>query len=203
MSAPSRAAAPPAAPPASPPVPLPAAAAVASVQAKLAKANELKTRGNELFKAGEFRKAAKEYRYVFAYVNGLVSSSDAQMRAYAKQEDMLAEADVKAVDELKRAAYSNLAACYLKLGEFAKARAAAEGALKVDAKDVKSLMRLGLALSGLKEWDKAKKALLDADKLDPRNAAVLLALREWKAAFTAWLAEQNEKERQAFQGKLL
>jgi len=174
-----------------------------SIAGKLAAARGYKEQGNALFRKGEYKKSIKQYRSVFLYTKGLVKASDESMRQYAKQEDVLDKSASDGVDELNRSVYSNLAAVYLKLNRFDEAVDAASHALQLNSKDSKSLLRKGQAYMGLKDWKRAKDTLVEADKLEPKNAAIQSALKEWKTLYAAWSDEMKAKELTTFGGKLL
>lgn len=169
---------------------------------RLREAAELKERGNAFFKAGEFRKAAQQYRRVFAYVDGLVAAGS-DMQQYATPGNVLSKELGERVLETKATTWKNLANVYLRTDEPARALECADKALALVEKDAKAHLRRGQALLRLKRWDKAKTALLRADELQPNDAVVRAELARWQTESRAWREEQSAKERQAFGGKLL
>jgi len=174
-----------------------------STAAKIAVAADYKDKGNAFFRAGELKKAIRQYRTAFLYSKGLVAINDQSMGAYAQPEAKLTQEQTDTVNELNRSCYSNLAACYLKLNTFDKALVAADAALAIKADDVKSLVRKGQACMALKDWKRAKDALVAANEAEPGNAAVVGALKEWKAGYAKWAEEQKQKEMAVYGGKLL
>merc|ERR1712176_144772 len=68
--------------------------------------------------------------------------------------------------------HSNLSLVENNMGEFEKARAAAEAATQEDAQYVKAWWRLGQSLIALHRSDEALEALSKAKKLDPANKAL-------------------------------
>jgi len=81
--------------------------------------------------------------------------------------------DCSTVDNKKRAIFhSNLSLVENNMGEFEKARVAAEAATKEDAKYVKAWWRLGQALIALHRADEALEAFSKAKVLDPTNKAL-------------------------------
>lgn len=103
------------------------------------KAEEHRQKGNELFKAGKFADAIKEY--------------DEGLRR-----------DPKAV-----AIYSNRCATYIKLMEFPTALKDADKCLDLDPKFVKAYARKGNCHHMMKEYHKAMKSYDDGLKIDPDN----------------------------------
>ncbi|GBG30106.1 Peptidyl-prolyl cis-trans isomerase FKBP5 [Hondaea fermentalgiana] len=172
-----------------------------TVAAKIEAATALKNEGNALLQSGELRKAARKYRTVFLYVNGLVGCED-EVAKFTPKEDILASGEEDEIKSLKVATYTNLALAYLKLDEAGKAADVANRALQLDASNIKALVRKGQAFTKLKDFDKAKAALLDAAKRDPENRAVRAELAGWKKAYKAWSDAQREEQKRLFGGAL-
>ena len=172
-----------------------------TTQQKLEKANEIKEEGNKLVKEGQYRKAAKTYRTVFFYVNGLISKENEEMAKFSSS--LLSEEESLKVKELKTTTNTNLALCYLKLEEPEKVIECAEKALKYDPKNAKANLRLGSAYLQLKMWEKAKPYLIAAYNSEPNNVTIKNELKIWKSGYEQWSQEQKMKEKQAFGGKLL
>jgi len=95
------------------------------------------------------------------------------MDAKLLYEKCLTVDDCSAVDNKKRAIFhSNLSLVENNMGEFEKARVAAEAATKEDAKYVKAWWRLGQALIALYQPNEALDAFTKARVLDPTNKAL-------------------------------
>eukprot|EP00531_Pseudo-nitzschia_arenysensis_P010857 CAMPEP_0116142824 /NCGR_PEP_ID=MMETSP0329-20121206/15114_1 /TAXON_ID=697910 /ORGANISM="Pseudo-nitzschia arenysensis, Strain B593" /LENGTH=433 /DNA_ID=CAMNT_0003638085 /DNA_START=49 /DNA_END=1350 /DNA_ORIENTATION=+ len=95
------------------------------------------------------------------------------MDAKLLYEKCLTIEDCSAVDNKKRAIFhSNLSLVENNMGEFEKARVAAEAATKEDTKYVKAWWRLGQALIALHRPDEALEAFSKAKVLDPTNKAL-------------------------------
>lgn len=95
------------------------------------------------------------------------------MDAKLLYEKCLSIDDCSAVDNKKKAIFhSNLSLVENNMGEFEKARVAAEAATQEDAKYVKAWWRLGQSLAALHRQDEALDAFLEAKKLDPTNKAL-------------------------------
>mmetsp|Transcript_11372 Transcript_11372/g.36375 ORF Transcript_11372/g.36375 Transcript_11372/m.36375 type:complete len:220 (+) Transcript_11372:73-732(+) len=170
-----------------------------TVAGKIATANDLKAQGNEMFKAGELGKAASKYRTVFAYVNGLVHSSDA-MNQYATKADRLTDEQQEAVTALKLSVNLNLAAVYIKQGKFDKAATVARKAIEIDADNAKAHLRLGQALMGTKSFDEAKKSLVHGAKLAPQEKLIRAELERWKQESAEWRAANKANAAKMFGG---
>jgi len=99
--------------------------------------------------------------------------SKSWMDAKLLYEKCLTIEECSMVDNKKRAIFhSNLSLVENNMGEFEKARVAAEAATKEDAKYVKAWWRLGQALIALHRHDEALDALTKAKVLDPTNKAL-------------------------------
>jgi len=71
-----------------------------------------------------------------------------------------------------RGCHLNLAMCYLKVEQFEDAVGAANNAIGIDVKNVKAWYRKGIAHMSLNEFPESKDALTEANRLDPKDAAV-------------------------------
>ena len=180
-----------------------AAAPALSTAAKIATAVDYKDKGNALFRAGEFKSAVKQYRFAFLYSKGLIAVDDASMAMYVNEDDKLSRGQTDSVKDLNRTIYSNLSACYLKMGAFDRALENANHALQIKKDDPKSLLRKGQACIALKEWKWAKDALTAALEIEPHNSAIISALKDWKNQYAQWTQDQKQKEIETFGGKLL
>lgn len=103
-------------------------------------------RGNEEFRAGDFSAAVKSYTRCLGMTRGNVT------------------------------AFSNRAAAYLKLREFAKAEADCSSALRLEPAHLKSLVRRASARNGLGRHRAALQDLLAAQTLDPSSSGIRLEL---------------------------
>ncbi|CAI5745696.1 unnamed protein product [Peronospora destructor] len=110
-----------------------------------------KEEGNELFRDGNYKHAAARYVKALTHASKFFD---------------LSESDKAEVDAIKLSLYLNLAQCYLKMENYAKAVANCNEALAVDAKSIKALYRRATA------YEKENKLELAADDV---KAALLLA----------------------------
>merc|ERR1719437_42736 len=103
------------------------------------------------------------------------------MDAKLLYEKCLSIKECSVVDNKKRAIFhSNLSLVENNMGEFEKARVAAEAATQEDATYVKAWWRLGQALIALQRSDEALEALTKAKELDPTNKALKKLLEKTK-----------------------
>jgi len=145
-------------------------------------AKKKKHQGGVLFKDGDYEGAVQRWTQAVAYFDQIWDMTPDQQ---------------KDVTEIKSACYSNLAACYLKLKKYEKARDNCTEVLKIEKENTKALYRRGQAYYYLKEFELAKQDLTQASKLEPNNNDVKKTLKQ----VTDQLTQQKEKEK-AFYGKM-
>mmetsp|Transcript_38870 Transcript_38870/g.87252 ORF Transcript_38870/g.87252 Transcript_38870/m.87252 type:complete len:376 (-) Transcript_38870:225-1352(-) len=73
--------------------------------------------------------------------------------------------------------YANRAQCWLKLGDPEKALKDSQACVDLDGSFVKGHFRKGLALRALERFGEAQLALVEAEKLDPKNQQIQEALK--------------------------
>lgn len=171
-------------------------------QAKIDVGNRYKEEGNEWVKKKEFKKACSSYRKIFGCVSGIISADDAKMSQFVPKGLEISPEEKKIATELLAAAHNNMALCYLKMNEVERALSSASEAVRLSPENAKALLRLGIACTELKQWEKAKAALLKANKLEPDDAVIKKQITLWKEAFAKWSEDQNQKQKDAFGGKL-
>ena len=91
--------------------------------------NVQKMKGNELFKEGRYRDAICEYKKAIMYITG---------HPYYQQK--------KESFVLRTICWSNISACFIKLGMFDEGHEAAQNCLNEDPKNLKSLFRKAYCL---------------------------------------------------------
>ena len=117
-----------------------------------------KDEGNELFRDGNHAHAAMRYVKALAHATKFFDLSDSDAQELAK---------------LKLSLYLNLAQCYLKLENWAKAIANCKDALALDPANPKAYYRRALALEKEKDIDGAAKDVKEALKYAPDDRAIL------------------------------
>merc|ERR550534_3566099 len=71
----------------------------------------------------------------------------------------------KDADLLRKTCFNNISAVYAKMGEWQKSLEKAQKVLELDEKNQKALFRSGVAYRNMREFEKAKVSLLDAQKI--------------------------------------
>ena len=158
---------------------------------KLDKARGYREKGNELFKAGEYKKALQQYARVHAYMGGLIL--DPSMVSYqqaAKVEPPNGQQNLD-IRNMQVAVYSNMGICNLKMKQPAKALVDLDKALKMDSAHGKSLCNKGRAYIALNNLDKAKTFLEEALEMHPDDALI----RKELGRLPALLKKQQAKEK--------
>ena len=165
--------------------------------ALLERAEEIKKKGNALFKAGDYKKAITRFARIRAYT--WVPSGEARqyggMGANASREFQYAETETQQLTRLDQIACGNIAQCYLELGRYRKALdfnakvsgpicdRGCESAERQDREavnpdlHVKALSRPSRCLLAMGDLDGAKDCVLRALGLDPQCGAASHAIR--------------------------
>merc|ERR1719245_798727 len=103
----------------------------------------------------------------------------------------------KDADILRKTCFNNISAVYAKMGDWEKSLEKAQKALEMDEKNQKALFRSGVAYRNMREFEKAKESLLDAQKLGD-SASIRNELRRVEAAASAQRAKDDKRLRRAF-----
>merc|ERR1719419_457272 len=103
----------------------------------------------------------------------------------------------KDADMLRKTCFNNISAVYAKMGDWKKSLEKAQKVLEMDEKNQKALFRSGVAYRNMKEFEKAKESLLDAQKIGD-SASIRNELRRVEAAVTAQRAKDDKRLRRAF-----
>ncbi|XP_022105705.1 peptidyl-prolyl cis-trans isomerase FKBP4-like [Acanthaster planci] len=138
---------------------------------KLSAAEKSKAKGTEYFKAGNYKKAIKQYTKILDYLDSYPDIPEEQKASYK---------------ELVLAGHLNLAMAYIKNKDNAEAVKSCDKALKVDPDNVKGLFRRGQANLAMSDPILAKKDFNRVVELDPENKAaknqVTICLHQIKQA---------------------
>jgi len=129
---------------------------------KIEAAKKRKNQGTVLFKEGDYENAAMRYAQGVAFFDNIFD---------------LSVDEKKEVEDLKLQSYLNLAACWLKLKKYEKARDNCTTVLKMEENNVKALFRRGQANYYLKDFDASCQDLTLANKYDPNNTEVKKILK--------------------------
>merc|ERR1719233_711788 len=103
----------------------------------------------------------------------------------------------KEADMLRKTCFNNISAVYAKMGDWEKSLEKAQKVLEMDEKNQKALFRSGVAYRNMKEFEKAKESLVDAQKIGD-SASIRNELRRVEAAVTAQRAKDDKRLRRAF-----
>merc|ERR1719204_2200943 len=103
----------------------------------------------------------------------------------------------KEADMLRKTCFNNISAVYAKMGDWEKSLEKAQKVLEMDEKNQKALFRSGVAYRNMREFEKAKDSLIDAQKIGD-SASITNELRRVEAAVTAQRAKDDKRLRRAF-----
>ncbi|KAK9815444.1 hypothetical protein WJX72_003733 [[Myrmecia] bisecta] len=137
-------------------------------------AEQVKARGNALFKEGDFQAAHRKYTKALRYLD-----------TESLQTEGLSESDTEGLSTAALACLLNRAACSLKLGKPRDAMKDCSTVLEQQSDNVKALYRRGQAHLAVKEYDEALNDLKMGVKLEPNDKGVkaeLLRVQKAKEA---------------------
>lgn len=160
------------------------------VEERISHATYRKEAGTTLFKEKKWQDAADKYQEGWDF-----------LRTIASPEEMALCRDISLSLLL------NNAAVQLKLEQFGQAASFCNKVLALDTGNVKGLFRRGVALTGTRDFAKAKKDLAAAAKLAPKDKSIRRAFAEAKRALNAANAKAahvvtEEEEAEQFQSFL-
>ena len=143
-----------------------------TVEAKLCKAREHREKGNELFKAGQHKKALLQYARVHAYLHTLIADPSMQQYHQAAGAAKPTLVEKKDIEALQAAAYSNAGICYLKLKQPQQALEQLDKVLAIDPQHGKALCNKGRAWIALNDLEKAESFLREAQGILSDDALI-------------------------------
>ncbi|CAF1097701.1 unnamed protein product [Rotaria sordida] len=144
---------------------------------KLKQSEILKQRGDEFVKGGHYELAVKKYRTVYNY---LLSAS------------LRSSSDIEQSRQLKFASQSNLALCYLKLGDYSPCIRACENALLFDSQNEKCLFRRGQCQLARGNFREAIQDFETVIKVNPSNVVAKQQIQECIQQIQAYEVKKNE-----------
>ncbi|XP_051150536.1 peptidyl-prolyl cis-trans isomerase PASTICCINO1-like [Andrographis paniculata] len=143
---------------------------------------KIKSTGNRLFKEGKYDLAKAKYEHVLREFNHVNPQDDQEGKEFSDTRNLL---------------NLNVAACWLKLGEFRKSIEACNKVLDTNPYHVKALYRRGMAYMDAGDFEEARadfNQMMTADKSsEPTAKAALLKLRKEEQ-------ELQRRTRQQFKG---
>ncbi|XP_061534224.1 peptidyl-prolyl cis-trans isomerase FKBP4 [Phycodurus eques] len=146
---------------------------------KLEQSVVVKEKGTKYFKEGKFNQASVQYKRIVSWL---------------ENESALSEEEENKAKALRLAAHLNLAMCYLKLKEPNQALENCNKALELDKSSEKALFRRGEALSGMKEFDKARDDFQRVVQLYPSNKAA----KSQMVLCQKHIREQHDKDKRTY-----
>jgi len=166
---------------------------------------KLKEAGNKGFKDGNLKVALKSYSRMLIHLGMKATFSMSSLGVGGgainrKEEDEEANPLKKLrkdADMLRKTCFNNISAVYAKIGDWQKSLEKAQKVLEMDEKNQKALFRSGVAYRNMRDFEKAKESLLDAQKISD-SASIRNELRRVEAAVTAQQAKDDKRLRRAF-----
>lgn len=159
-----------------------------TLQEKIQTAQDLKTKGNELFKQNEYKKAITYYKQVFLYINGLNSNLGSVLSNTSTKED-------PEISKLRTAVNMNISFCYYKIENFAKSFEHIQKCLMIEPENVKARYKRGQLYLMKGDLDNAKSDLEFVYSKNPNDQALLFDLQVLKEKYQ----EHEKKEKKIYQ----
>jgi len=168
---------------------------------------ELKEEGNTFFKKGELKLALRSYSRMLIHLGmkptfalsslGAAAGGAMDMGKEEGKDNNPLKKLQKDADLLRKTCFNNISAVYAKMGEWKNSLEKANMVLELDDKNPKALYRIGVASRHLREYEKAKESLLNAQKVKD-TAAIRNELRRVEAGLAAQQVKNDKRFRKAF-----
>jgi tetratricopeptide (TPR) repeat protein len=171
-----------------------------SIAEKIQKALQYKEAGNEFVKQGNWKKALENYHKGHLYVKGLSPASRGKTVMSTSSTAMSGQTatpeEIRQIDEIIVATYTNMALCYIKTDKKDRAIDVCTNALTFDPNNVKALFRRGQVYLAKNNLDKAEEDLKAALAIEPNNASIRQELKK----LTNKIAEEEKRQKRIFAG---
>lgn len=159
-----------------------------TTEEKIKVAQELKTKGNELFKQGEFKKAISFYKQVFLYINGLNSTLGSILSQQQSKED-------PEVAKLRAQVNMNISFCYYKTQNYVKSFEHIQKCVQIEPENLKARYKRGQLYLMKGDLDNAKIDLEFVYSKNPNDEALIFDLKTLNEKYI----EHEKKEKKIFQ----
>jgi len=153
---------------------------------KLEIGQENRLKGNEFFKAKDYKKALKCYYTALLYTTGLKSNYDFG----PKIEDEALNEDI---DKCLISIYNNMALCQMKTEKYDRAVQSCTKVLEIEDYNDKALYRRGKSYLALQKFDLAEKDLKKASNINSTDVGIKEALNQLKKEKKNYEKEKNEE----------
>ncbi|KAB7498879.1 Tetratricopeptide repeat protein 9C [Armadillidium nasatum] len=136
-----------------------------AIESKFEKAKELKLKGNEFFKSQNFKKALYQYHSALMYLKGVECDINPSV-PFGETLKLSAEKEDN-INVLNAEIQNNLAACFLKQNpiKYNRILECCKEAIKRQPDNLKATYRMALAYYHLKDYDKARDSILEANRI--------------------------------------
>jgi FKBP-type peptidyl-prolyl cis-trans isomerase len=171
---------------------------------RLAEVERVRELGVRKFQAGHIARARRRFERALT----VASHRNLFAAAAGTGTDPPTQDESERLQEHRAALSNNIAACCVKLEEWDDTLAATATTLQIKPEDTKALYRQGLAYNRLGSYDRAKKALKMASRLETAKekladrALLRLIKAEFNGVTNQGLERNKEKEKETWGGKL-
>lgn len=119
-----------------------------TVEEKIKISLELKQKGNDFIKIGEYKKACHLYNKIFLYINGLNSNVGDVLSGGNQTKKPKNQQEIE-IQQLRISVHLNLSLCYLKLQNYKRSLDNVQKVLQLDPDNKKAIFRRGQSYLGL------------------------------------------------------
>ncbi|KAL7647030.1 UNVERIFIED_CONTAM: hypothetical protein RMT77_002287 [Armadillidium vulgare] len=171
-----------------------------AIESKFEKAKELKLKGNEFFKSQKFKKALYQYHSALMYLKGVECDINPSV-PFGETLKLSAEKEAN-INILNAEIQNNLAACFLKQNpiKYNRILECCKEAIKRQPDNLKATYRMALAYYHLKNYDKARDSVLEANRIASGEDA---AVRNLANLINSKLCEEEKECIKLYKNSLL
>lgn len=172
----------------------------AQMDDRLQQAQIFKDAGNKSYKEQRFRDAISRYHRALLQLKGLDPNMPSPLQAFGAKGPVVTPEQEKALHDLQRDCYNNLAACLLHTEPVPYARVKQYSILVLEKQpsNVKALYRAGVACFHLRDFDSALHYLCEAQRIQPTDANVKKYLKLTESELSGYRQQEKQLYRDMF-----
>ncbi|XP_078516715.1 tetratricopeptide repeat protein 9C [Lissotriton helveticus] len=172
----------------------------AQMDDRLQQAQIFKDAGNKSYKEQRYRDAISKYHRALLQLKGLDPNMPSPLQAFGAKAPVVTPEQEKALHNLQRDCYNNLAACLLHTDPVPYARVLQYSVLVLEKQpsNAKALYRAGVASFHLRDFDSALHYLGEAQRIQPTDANVKKYLKLTDSELSGYRQQEKQLYRDMF-----
>ncbi|KAJ1108710.1 hypothetical protein NDU88_006081 [Pleurodeles waltl] len=172
----------------------------AQMDDRLQQAQIFKDAGNKSYKEQRYRDAISRYHRALLQLKGLDPNMPSPLQAFGAKRPVVTPEQEKALHDLQRDCYNNLAACLLHTEPVPYARVKEYSVLVLEKQpgNAKALYRAGVASFHLRDFDSALHYLGEAQRIQPTDANVKKYLKLTESELSGYRQQEKQLYRDMF-----